>query len=321
MIIRSLYLGASSVLRIYQDNKIIWNALEPFALISRVEISTYGNATLCVPILFGLEGDGESVVDAIGVGRASNISNLIGVSPNNTYGISLITLFNMIRLDGRALSTSDSDVLARLFDLVSTTATVEETTETSCIITLFNLIPTASEVEVESYTEAVAHTPKLLKIDEVKVPINNYTSAICYSWWLKSVLGQNESETEALAEAHTPVSSPVDAEGIYLITYANAIANSIPFFDISGFNVANTFGNAETITFPSKSIDAIAEIISEALCNGNPLPAISGDGKGEITNEGKGMLMFLYLPVLENNVLKIPSAYGASVLDGVLEVI
>ena len=343
MIIRSLYLGASSVLRIYQNKKLIWNTDEPIALISRVAISSDGKATLVVPVLFELYGEGESTPNAMGIGRRLLLVGLVGDSDSNTYTISQVVPANALVVSSDALSASYTDTFARLFDAVSANSAVEGTTDTSCVVTLFYIKPMVSEVEGFSDTEAWAKVHPLVNFGLTEAPSNTHTLGVCYSWWFVSALAQSESKTEALAEAHALDSSPMGAEDIYLITYSDATANSLPFYDVNGFSITNTFGNAEAGALPSEivatigeiiskvfgnnrtlpaiSSNAIAESISDGLSNGRPLPAMIRDGKCEITVDGVGNIVLLYLPVWENNVLKIPSAYEARVVDGVLEVI
>lgn len=321
MIVRSLYLGAFPIRQVYRNGNIIWNSGEPIVILADVKISTYGKATLGVPVLFGLNGEGESNVNATSACHIFVFFEVAGASENYSHGISNVNLLEIIDAYADVSNKSYGKALTTLFDIISTKAAVKETTEAGAITTLFAFKSMDSAEEVKSYTEAVAHDPAFLHLDPDKVLIKTYATALGYSFWFVSATSQTESNTEVLAEAHTPASLPMEAEDIYLITYANAIANSIPFFSISGFSIADTFGSAEVRKLPSESIAAIAKVISEALGNGIPLPAISGNGKNEITNEGKGALVLLYLPALQDNVLKIPSAYGASVVDGVLEVI
>lgn len=321
MIVRSIYLGAFPIRQIYQNGKSIWSSGELIAILSNVEISTYGKATLALSKLFGLLGKSESNLNAMGIIHKFDLIKIKGDSENDTYGISLLTPVRAISIVSEAESNSDTDAFLRYFLVISMKSTIEETTEASGVASAFLAKHMVSEVEVNSDTEAVAYSVAFINLGAIKMPIKTCTSAKAYSYILLLAKGQAYSNTEALAETlHTFVALSIDGEG-YCRTYADAELQDIPLHKLSGFGIVDTFGKAGVRTLSSESIDAIVEIISNAFGNGRQFSAISGNGKNESTNDGVGKLVLWYLPILEDNVLKIISAYDASVADGVLEVI
>lgn len=159
------------------------------------------------------------------------------------------------------------------------------------------------ESKTETKVDAVGDLVTIYIVSmEAEAPSDSYAKAVCYAYIyirLGPVTVPIKTETFARAYSHRAAKGaskvPIDTEA-----FAEILRHFAPLpLEADGYDFT-TYADAEA--------QGIA-----------PIDMVYGNGESK--NYGEGNLVLLYLPVLENNVLKIRSAYDASVLDGVLEVI
>lgn len=274
------------------------------AIIGRVKISTYANLNFTAPAI-----------------QIVNL-DLQGNSEDNTYTISNLTEWLAIKCQ-RSFASSESytDVMSDSFSAVVGKSTVElTTTDTNSITDAFFAAVMDSITTMENHTEAEA-IPATADKCSANIPIKLYTLSDAYVCQFKYIIGQAVSETNINIE-ELRVFVPVVIEGDAICETNNSAEGQIfTVAPMSGVHTSDTFAITNLDAITPKVIDAIAECLISALGNSRPFSAKSSDGNGASDNNAEGNIILWGIPILENNTLKIVSAYGASVTDGILEVI
>lgn len=264
---------------------------------------------------------------------------------SNLFGKGNVRLFTLLAFSADGESVSDTDALLRKFDVESLKGIVTAEDMSKAIVKLFKVLPVISDNVLESYDDAVGHSFQAIIMDADDVSIHwEMSKANAYAFRIKPLDADNvEIKTYATSKADSYRLIGIPNSFSISLTNADLTMRLFDVLQMSGKTEAENFTSANGRTLTVLPFGGISDEYAEAIASAITFAVTQTKGLSTSTSETDEYLntfdaepsvadeeshsesdanaSLWYLPIMENNILKIRSVYYAAVTDGILEVI